>query len=234
MNALTESIPGLIEDEKEQKKAKREADKILFTLGEATRLESMGLDKEARERKEKAAENARQLQQSLSTAASSAASDASRERSSKYTADQQRIAEEIRSAQAAAERAQRRGDTAEAKKYQDYTTLARNEEIVLARIASERSDKDYQALQQKANMPDTVKGPAKIQRDEAIAKMKVIEDGWATRKKDAANRTEAARLRATGEAAPAPTDKGISKAEFDKLPSGARFTAPDGSIRTKP
>jgi hypothetical protein len=234
MTALTESIPEFIAGEKEQKKAKRDAQKVLSTLEEAARQEKLGNFKEAVARKKEAGALATDLYKVYVQSEISSASDASRAASSKYSADMQLKAEEVRAAAAAADRAQRRGADEEEKKYRNYSVIAKNEENVLARIASERSDKDYQALQQKANMPDTVTGPAKTQRDEAIAKMKVIEDGWATRKKDAAARTEAARLRATGEAAPAPTDKGISKAEFDKLPSGARFTAPDGSIRTKP
>jgi hypothetical protein len=234
MTALTESIPEFIAGEKEQKKAKRDAQKVLSTLEEAARQEKLGNFKEAVARKKEAGALATDLYKIYVQSEISSASDASRERSSKYTADQHRISEEIRSATAAADRAQRRGDEAEAKKYRDYSVFAKDEETVLSRIAAERSAKDYQALQQKANMPDTVTGPAKVQRDEAIAKMKVIEDGWATRAKSAADRTAAAKVRAVGEAEAAPTNKGISKAEFDKLPSGARFTAPDGSIRTKP
>jgi hypothetical protein len=211
LSALEKSLPDMIADEAGFKKAKRELDKVMFDIDNATRLEELGNTKEARALKEKAADRAMTLNNYLTQQQTSAASDASRERSSKYTADQQRISEEIRSAQAAADRAQRRGEAGEAKKYQDYTTVAKNEEIVLARIASERSDKDYQKLQQQASMPDTVTGPAKKQRDEAIAKMQVIEEGWATRKKDAATRTEAAKIRATGEATPAPT--GMSAAD---------------------
>lgn len=234
MNALTESIPEFITDEKDQKKAKRDAQKVLSTLEEAARQEKLGNFKEAVARKKEAGALATDLYKVYVQSEISSASDASRAASSKYTADMQLKAEEVRSATAAAERAQKRGDEAEAKKYRDYSVFAKDEETVLARIAAERSAKDYQALQQKANMPDTVTGPAKTQRDEAIAKMKVIEDGWATRAKSAADRTAAAKVRAVGETEAAPTGKGISKAEFDKLPSGARFTAPDGSIRTKP
>jgi hypothetical protein len=234
MTALTESIPEFIAGEKEQKKAKRDAQKVLSTLEEAARQEKLGNFKEAVARKKEAGALATDLYKIYVQSEISSASDASRAASSKYTADMQLKAEEVRSATAAADRAQRRGDEAEAKKYRDYSVFAKDEETVLSRIAAERSAKDYQALQQKANMPDTVTGPAKVQRDEAIAKMKVIEDGWATRAKSAADRTAAAKVRAVGETEAAPTNKGISKAEFDKLPSGARFTAPDGSIRTKP
>jgi len=213
MNALTESIPEFIAGEKEQKKAKRDAQKVLSTLEEAARQEKLGNFKEAVARKKEAGALATDLYKIYVQSEISSASDASRAASSKYTADIQLKAEEVRSATAAADRAQRRGDEAEAKKYRDYSVFAKDEETVLSRIAAERSAKDYQALQQKANMPDTVTGPAKVQRDEAIAKMKVIEDGWATRAKSAADRTAAAKVRAVGEAAPASTNKGSGKAD---------------------
>ena len=58
MNALKQSIPGIISDEKEAKKARKEADKIIYDIDEATRLEKLGMHKEAVARKEKAASHA--------------------------------------------------------------------------------------------------------------------------------------------------------------------------------
>lgn len=58
MNALKQSIPNLISDEKEAKKARREADKIIYDIDEATRLDKLGMHKEAVARKEKAASHA--------------------------------------------------------------------------------------------------------------------------------------------------------------------------------
>ena len=55
MNALKQSIPGIVSDEKEAKKARREADKIIFDIDEATRLEKLGLYDKATALKEKAA-----------------------------------------------------------------------------------------------------------------------------------------------------------------------------------
>jgi hypothetical protein len=58
MNALKQSIPNLISDEKEAKKARKEADKIIYDIDEATRLDKLGMHKEAVARKEKAASHA--------------------------------------------------------------------------------------------------------------------------------------------------------------------------------
>jgi hypothetical protein len=43
MNALKQSIPGIVSDQKEAKKARREADKIIYDIDEATRLEKLGI-----------------------------------------------------------------------------------------------------------------------------------------------------------------------------------------------
>jgi hypothetical protein len=58
MNALKQSIPNLISDEKEAKKARREADKIIYDIDEATRLEKLGMIDKATAMKEKAASHA--------------------------------------------------------------------------------------------------------------------------------------------------------------------------------
>jgi hypothetical protein len=55
MNALKQSIPNIVSDEKEAKKARKEADKIIFDIDEATRLEKLGLYDKATALKEKAA-----------------------------------------------------------------------------------------------------------------------------------------------------------------------------------
>jgi len=55
MNALKQAIPGIVSDEKEAKKARKEADKIIYDIDEATRLEKLGLYDKATALKEKAA-----------------------------------------------------------------------------------------------------------------------------------------------------------------------------------
>ena len=94
MNALRESIPGIISDEKEQKKARKEADKIIYDIDEATRLEKLGLYDKATALKEKAAARAEDYNKYLLTLqAQREANDRAlevagiQERSSKYTAD---------------------------------------------------------------------------------------------------------------------------------------------------
>jgi hypothetical protein len=55
MTALKKTIPNLIEDEKERKKALREADKIIYDLDQAVRLEKKGDINAAADRKQNAA-----------------------------------------------------------------------------------------------------------------------------------------------------------------------------------
>jgi hypothetical protein len=61
MSALKKTIPTLIEDEKERKKALRESDKIIYELDQAERLEKKGLVSEASAKKEKIADRAEKL-----------------------------------------------------------------------------------------------------------------------------------------------------------------------------
>lgn len=61
MSALKKSIPDMINDEKESKKLRREADKIIYDLNEATRLENKGDDKEAYTRKMDTVKRAEEL-----------------------------------------------------------------------------------------------------------------------------------------------------------------------------
>jgi hypothetical protein len=67
MNALKQSIPNIISDEKEAKKARKEADKIIYDIDEATRLEKLGLHDKATARIEKAASHAEDYNKYLLT-----------------------------------------------------------------------------------------------------------------------------------------------------------------------
>lgn len=67
MNALKQSIPGIISDEKEAKKARKEADKIIYEIDEATRLDKLGMHTEATARREKAAGHAQDFNKQLLT-----------------------------------------------------------------------------------------------------------------------------------------------------------------------
>ena len=75
MNALKQSIPGIISDEKEAKKARKEADKIIYDIDEATRLEKLGMIDKATVKKEQAAKHAEDYNKYLLTFQSQRESD---------------------------------------------------------------------------------------------------------------------------------------------------------------
>jgi hypothetical protein len=103
MNALKQSIPGLITDEKEAKKARKEADKIIYDIDEATRLDKLGMHTEATARREKAASHAQDFNKQLLTFQSQRETDAAADARSKYDADKRLEAAELgRRAQAGA------------------------------------------------------------------------------------------------------------------------------------
>jgi len=69
MSALKKTIPTLIEDEKERKRAVREADKIIYDLDQADRLEKKGYGERASDKKVKASEIAQKLNTELARSA---------------------------------------------------------------------------------------------------------------------------------------------------------------------
>jgi len=76
MSALKKSIPTLIEDEKERKKAMREADKIIYELDQAVRLEKKGDINAAANRKQDAAKIAEPYNATLAKIAQDKSRDA--------------------------------------------------------------------------------------------------------------------------------------------------------------
>jgi len=107
MNALKQSVPGIISDEKEQKKARREIDKSIADLDNATRLEKRGEVDAAMALKLKAAEDMKALNIKLIDYESRRQSDISSSAASKYNADMQFRGEQLRSQTSALDRAAR-------------------------------------------------------------------------------------------------------------------------------
>ena len=206
MNALTEAIPEFITDEKDQKKAKRDAQKVLSTLEEAARQEKLGNFKEAVARKKEAGALATDLYKVYVQSEISSASDASRERSSKYTADTQLKAEKLRSDALAAERKQRGADAADFKKLELWRNASSDAANILNKIAIERSSKEYQELTRLAALPESGSDMIKKQRSDAIARLDAINKEHSKRSSEAEQRANVFRQKATGEAAPAAAD----------------------------
>jgi len=206
MTALTESIPEFIAGEKEQKKAKRDAQKVLSTLEEAARQEKLGNFKEAVARKKEAGALATDLYKIYVQSEISSASDASRAASSKYTADTQLKAEQLRSDASAAERKQRGADAADFKKLELWRNASSDAANILNKIANERSSKEYQELTRLAALPESGSDTIKKQRSDAIVRLDAINKEHSKRASEAEQRANVFRQKATGEAAPAAAD----------------------------
>ena len=241
LSALEKTLPDMISDEQGFKKAKRELDKVMYDIDNATRLEELGNRKEARALKEKAADRALNLNHYLAQAQSAENTARIQQESSKYSSDAQIRIAELRERSAALDRSANRTNADENKKFGQFQSASQQEILVNNRIAAEENGKQHMGdvklvndakLMKPTDMPEGYVD--KI--SEAQKRIQAREKGWATQLETAKKNTELAYSRVSGEkpTASASADKPISKAEFDKLPSGARFTAPDGSIRTKP
>jgi len=71
MSALKKTIPDMIQDNTDKRTALQQADKAIYELGEATRMEKLGQWEKAAAQKLKAAETAAGLQEKLATATAS-------------------------------------------------------------------------------------------------------------------------------------------------------------------
>ena len=140
MNALQKTVPNIVADEKEQKKARREIDKSIADLDNATRLEKRGEVDAAMALKLKAAEDMKALNMKFIDYQSRRESDASSAAASKYSADMQFRSEQLRSQTSALDRAARRETDADNKIFGQWQAAAKTEADVLGRIQREEND----------------------------------------------------------------------------------------------
>jgi len=87
MTALKAKIPSFIEDEKEARKLKREADKIIFELDQAARNEEIGLTDKAAAQKNEATKNAMEFQKVVEAAKEKQLAAASHVKGSELTSE---------------------------------------------------------------------------------------------------------------------------------------------------
>ena len=185
MNALKQSIPNFISDEKDAKKARKEADKIIYDIDEATRLEKLGMIDRATALKEKAALHAEDYNKYLLTFQSQRESD----KRAKEVADTQAAASvkhaEIMAAShgKSSAAADKRAD--EATRYHFQTNAAsakRALENLEATIAKEAKDTlEYNTAKR---MVSTTKMDKK-QREKAEETVKQYDTSWEARRKAA-------------------------------------------------
>jgi hypothetical protein len=198
MNALKKSVPGIISDEKEQKKARREIDKSIADLDNATRLEKRGEVDAAVALKLKAADDMKALNAKMIDYQSRRESDASSAATSRYVADTNFRSEQLRANTQRLDRLAMRETAADTKAFGQYQTAAQNEQRVLAKIVDQDKllEKDRAAIKtaemsmasNKGKMPDAlVPG-----YEAALKRVADQEAAWNKQKEQAAKDTELA------------------------------------------
>jgi hypothetical protein len=209
LNALKESVPGIISDEKEQKKARREIDKSIADLDNAMRLEKRGDIDKGQVLRLKAAEDMKALQKTITDykmqsdksaadAARSEASDKSRYDASKYVADLNFRGDQLRANSARLDRLANRETANDTKIYGQYQAASQQEQRVIAKIIDQAKllEKDYATIktaEMQAGANDGKMNPALVPGYEAAKeKIRLQEEVWNKQKEQAARDTELA------------------------------------------
>jgi hypothetical protein len=193
--ALNKTLPDLIMDDKDFKKAKRDLDKAMYDIDNSIRLEDLGYAKEARESKEKAANRVAQLQAHLTSAQASAATAKTSADASKYSADSRLKEANIQAGSSAAGRAAERESREEGNKYKQYQESLRLAENVRGKTTKEESDPTHvknlntiktaelAASQNDGKVPDILKPSY----DKAVKDVQDRENGWTKARNKAEN-----------------------------------------------
>ena len=241
LNALQKTVPNIVADEREQKKARREIDKSIADLDNATRLEKRGEVDAAMALKLKAAEDMKALNIKFIDYQSRRESDASSFAATKYNADMQFRSEQLRATTARLDRAARRETDADSKAFGQYQTAANQEQRLISKIADQAKmfEKDYATIktaEMNAGANDGKMNPALVPGYEA-AKKKIADQEaiWTKQKEQAAADTDLAykRVRINPEAAKdytkpnaAPASAPAAPAPATSGPISGEFSAP--------
>ena len=143
LKALEQTIPDIIADEKDKKKAMRELDKIQFDIDNSIRLEKLGDMKEARTLKEKAADRAMNLNERLVQMQTSLETSRMSAEASKYSADKQLKAAEARERGSAADRGEARRSREDQRNEAEFRVARDQLERVISGINREKESKSY-------------------------------------------------------------------------------------------
>jgi hypothetical protein len=193
MNALKQSIPNIISDEKDAKKARKEADKIIYDIDEATRLEKLGMIDRATALKEKAASHAEDYNKYLLSLQGQREGNEKSLEVAKIQAKAQTDAAAMRNAsdKSTSAAANRRADELTRNNFQrNALETKRAAEKLETDIAKEAKDTlEYTTAKR---MASTTKITPK-EREKADAIIKGYETGWATRRQNAKDDQDLAR-----------------------------------------
>ena len=212
MNALKQSIPGLITDEKEAKKARKEADKIIYDIDEATRLDKLGLHNEATARREKAAKYAEEYNKYLLTFQSQREANEKSLEVARIQAKGQTDSAAMRNASDRSGRLQTEALRNEDRIFGRYQAATKEYDSVVANVAKQESQdahkNDLKKLEQyTAGAKDRKTGeiiPEKINKEykviyaETLKRVNDRKESWETAIKDARNEKDLAFSRVKG------------------------------------
>jgi hypothetical protein len=232
LRALEKSIPDMISDEKEQKKARRELDKVQFDIDNSIRLEERGDAKEARALKEKARDRFMNLNERYAQVLGTRETAEISARASQYAADKRLEGEKITAGEGARSRALRDRELTESRKY-NAIGVARDQEIrVNAAIAKEKDSeihkKDLATVTRYVKDGKPIAGMEKAV-EEAQKQINERNTDWATRARTAASNVEDAMRRYTGEPGlPEGMPKGSKPIGKDKVTGKTVYEAPGG------
>jgi hypothetical protein len=156
MQAAQKTIPNLIKDKDDQKKAKAELDKIIYNLDRATRLEKAGDWEAAAKIKTEQAKASQAWGENWMKAAEADA----RNKTTLQASREQNISQEkqTRERNASQERvaSMTKGDVAEAKNLALAQKADAHVDDVRAKITDNRNKKEYTELKRKAEIADTL------------------------------------------------------------------------------
>jgi hypothetical protein len=248
MNALKQSIPNLISDEKEAKKARKEADKIIYDIDEATRLEELGLHDKARARIDKAASHAEDYNKYLLTFQSARESDKRAEEVARITAKGHIDAAAMRNSSDRLGRLQAEALRNEDRIFGRYQAATKQydsiKEFVAKQESSDTHKDDLKKLERYTmGAKDKKTGevnPEKINKEyknayaETLKRVEERKEAWNTAVEDARKEKDLAfgRIKSLNSAAPnatntntAPASSGESTTGEFKLPNTAQIAA---------
>jgi hypothetical protein len=237
LNALQKTVPNIVADEKEQKKARREIDKSIADLDNATRLEKRGEVDAAMALKLKAAEDMKALNMKFIDYQSRRESDASSAAASKYTADMHFASEQLRSQTARLDRIANRETADDNKRFNAYSVAAQNEQRVINKITDQASSGQYKsdlndismakapAIDDKGNYdPSKVPPALRPKLEAAEARVAAQQEVWNKQKEQAAQDTLLAYKRVRIN--PAEAAKDYTKPGSNPAPAAATSEGP--------
>ena len=217
LNALKQSVPGIVADEKEQKKARREIDKSIADLDNATRLEKRGKIDQGQALRLKAAEDMKALQIKFIDYQSQRERDEAGLEGHRISAKGQLDAANVRSKSDSAYRTQTESNRNEDRIYGRYLAATKEFNDVVTDVARQESQDAHKNDLKKLDQytmgakdkktgeinPEKINKEYKVPYAETLARVNKRKEGWNTAISDAKKEKDIAYGRYTNLGEPA-------------------------------